>query len=273
MTGILIVATGHPHYVNLAINLAASIKYNAPQLRTCIVHDGGYASLTGPRKTLFDDEIYVSSNEAFKIKTQLYRISPYDRTLYLDADTIILPNVNLVGFIHQLKGFNIINTGRGKDYCIWADPEAIRGLTGNNTNPLHQYFSEMIFFEKNDKMENFFKEVEYAYSNTDIQYKTIADQMPDELAYTIASIRTGVMPDIIDWCPLFWHFRNRKDSSMQSYQLSKKYIGYSIGGNVIPEYVKASYNNYVSFYEHKLGIKGLTKAIDKRLIFRNRIKL
>lgn len=272
-TGIIILAVGHPLYTQMAVNLAASIKFNAAKIPICLLHDGAYESLCLRRKQLFDDNVRVENTGAFSLKTRLYEFTPYDRTLYMDADTIVLPKADIETFIKKLRGFNIINNLKDKDFCIWAEPEEVRRITGNNSDPFYHYFSEMMFFEKNYIIENYFKEVRFAYVNTHLDYRGIADQMPDELAYLIASMRTGVKPDIPNWSPLFWHFRNRKDSSLQAYELSKKYIGYSIGGNNLPEYVKATYNNCLSFYEHKMNIKGLTRATDKRLIFRNRINL
>lgn len=275
MTGILLIALGDKYYMQLALNLAVSIKINTPDTLVCLVHDGGYDKLSDKHKVYFDSAQFVTNNSPFSVKTLLYDLTPFDKTLYLDVDTIILPGVNLQGFIQSLAGsdFSVINTLHNKDMNIWANADQIRALTGNYVSPFYHYFSELMYFEKSDKMQEYFNAVKAFYNNPGVESRTIAKQVPDELAFIMASMKLDIYPHKADWYPLFWYFRNKKDTALQMFQLSKKYIGYSIGGNALPEYVKATYDNIVAFYERKTGLKGLRKSVDKRLIFRDRIKI
>lgn len=270
--GILIIATGHSYYLDMAVNLAASIKVNG-DIPICLVHDDrAYDNLSGVKKNLFDS-VLLSQLPGFYLKTQLDLISPFDRTLYLDADTLILPNSNLKRFIGGLSGFNIINERKDKDHLIWADPAEIRRLTGNATDPFYHCFSEMVYFENGGANTSFFEKVRKYYADPGVIYRSIADQVPDELAYISAMMEMKIKPDIDNWCPVFWHFRNRRDSNLPAHMLAKKYVAYSLGGNVLPDYVKNTYNNLLSFYASKIGIKNLTPAKDKRVLLRNRLKI
>jgi hypothetical protein len=275
-TGIILIAIGEYYYTQLALNLALSIKVNCPGLPVHLLHDGyGYEKLPEKYKTFFDSNCYVDSVGAFSVKTRLYDLTIFDRTLYLDVDTILLPNTNLNGLLETLAGveFSILNTRHDKDINIWADPADIRRITGNDTAKFYHYFSELIYFEKTYLMDEYFAAVKEAYINPGIESRRIAGQIPDELAFIIASMKLGVYPHKPDWHPLFWHFRDKKDTALQMYELCKKYVGYSIGGNALPEYVKATYNNILSFYENKTRIKGLRRSEDKRILFRERSKI
>lgn len=273
--GILLIATGDKYYMDLAINLAVSIKANS-SLPIHLVHSDNGSTYIQKSEQLFKSITVIQDYILpFGLKTQLYRLSPFDATLYLDVDMLILPGTDLEKCMNDLSGtsFAIINKYHKEDVSIWSDPKELRQLTGNQEPGMYHYFSECIYFEKNDETEKYFKEVKQAYEEPGIEYKKIANQMPDELAYTIASMRTGIVPHSKDWCPIFWHLRNRKDTHLQIYQLNKKYIAYSVGGNMLPQYVKASYDNLLTLYENKLQLKGLRRIAEKRIVLRDRIKI
>lgn len=268
--GILLIALGHENYMNMAINLAASIKYNCSDIPIAVLHNGRLKE-----RQLFDHIIEIDEKIDFiKWKTRLYEISPFNKTLFLDVDMILFPEADLNKFFDELNGINftIINAEKG-EYAIWALPEDIRRTANNFDDPLYTFYSELIYFEKNVDTEIFFEEVKNQYTNPEIEHKSFSTGLPDELAYTIASLKLKMPPHKKNWDPVFWHFRNKKDARLSVHQLKNKYIALSVGGNQLPIYIKAHYNNLAIFYNQKMGIAKSKKVTDKRLYLIERAKI
>lgn len=268
--GVLLLAMGHENYFKMAVNLAASLKYNDPDIQIALVHDGtGYIPAN-----LFQASIMVPTGNPIAYKTKLYELSPFQQTLYLDVDMIWLPGRNPEDLFASLQGidFTIMNTGSG-EYCIWAEAEDIRGAAGNSTDPIYMFYSELIYFEKTVRAEEYFLQVQDVYNNATITNRKFAGGMADELAYIIAALKTGTKPHQDKWCPVYWFYRNKKDAHLQPYQLQNNYYAYSIGGNQLPGYAKSHYNNLARLYAKHAGIALPYLAQDKRYFLSNRTKI
>src|SRR3990167_2341269 len=70
--GFLILALEKESYYHMAYNLALSLKYNSQY----------------PVEILRDEEVKISP--AFKAKTHIYDLSPFDETIYVDADSLCI---------------------------------------------------------------------------------------------------------------------------------------------------------------------------------------
>lgn len=269
--GVLLIALGHENYYRMAVNLAASLRYNAPDIDIHLITD----------RIDIDERLFTSFNtlielglNPFACKTNLYDLSPFDKTLFLDVDMIWLPDRNPMNLFKELEGkaFTIMNAMKG-EACIWADPEDVRKESGNTTDPIRIFYSELIYFERTEQTEAFFDEVKNVYQTTTITNRKFAGGMADELAYIIASLKLGVHPHMDDWQPVYWFFRNKKHAHLQPYQLKNNYYAYSIGGNNLPVYVKAHYNNLAAFYGKAAGVAKPYLAQDKRYFLSNRTKI
>lgn len=281
MTGVLLIAMGHENYMKMAVNLAASLKVNDPSVNIHLIHDGGWANLPMTEQQLFDSECIPPYNiwhtkeqmDYIKPKTRMYDLSPFDKTLFLDVDMVWMCDRPVSELISQLEGvdFTIMNEGP-KEMCYWAGPEELRQMVGGD-NPLYIYYSELVYFEKTPKAKDYFKKVQKAFDKPKPGTKTFAGSaMPDELAFIIASLQTGIVPHQDNWLPIYWHFRDKKHRHLQPYQLAKIFYGYSIGGNVTPEYAKAHYNNLTAHYASVMGIKKPYQVRDKKSYISERSK-
>jgi len=269
--GVLIIALGHKNYYRMAVNLAASIKRNSPNIHISIVVD----SIHEDNAHVFDNIISAKYDNPVEAKTDVYDLSPYDKTLYLDADMILLPDVDLEKLFVELENvdFTIMNACAGDDYSVWASADAIRFATGNTEDPLPAYYSELIYFTKCSRIESYFEAVQHEYKTATLRGRTFAGVMADELAFTLASMKLKIFPHKLNWLPVFWHFRDKKDTGMQPYQLCEKYYGYSLGGNITPAYAKAQYDNLVTYYAQVMKVTKPFKALDKRTYLSNRSKI
>lgn len=278
-TGIVMIAIGHENYVKMAVNLAASIKCNS-KLPIHLIHDDKWKDLLFKEQSLFDsnvipiDKHWHSGDQTnpIKAKTRLYDLSPFDNTLYLDVDIIWL-NRPIDGLIDELKGveFAIMNKGK-EEVCWWADPADIRAITGNE-HPMYWFYSELIYFQRGDRMKDFFRKVKENYDKPKVKCKTFGNShMPDELAYIMASLQTGVLPHKDGWLPVYWYLRDTEYRHLQPYQLADMFYAYSIGGNVTPSYAKAHYNNLATHYANSQGLKKPYQVRDKRSYIAERQK-
>lgn len=92
--GYITLATGPRQYLEMAINLLASIKYNDRSRETCIVLDEG-ESLPEEYRVIVDRVAYLKPAHGFYgclNKLRLLEISPFDETIFVDADCILVKN-------------------------------------------------------------------------------------------------------------------------------------------------------------------------------------
>lgn len=265
------IAMGHENYFKMGINLAASIKQNSPDAHITIFTDVARTD----NIHVFDEIKILTGIKPIQAKTLLYTISPYERTLYLDVDMLILPGRDITQLFSQLENtsFQIMNDCKGDEYSVWLAADSIRKITKNTESLLPVYYSELIYFEKKPEVKEYFDRVSYLFNFSEEKGRTFGGGMADELAFILASMEMRFFPTILNWLPIFWFFRDKADTSQQSYKLSEKYFGYSIGGNVYPEYVKAEYNNLVAYYSKVMKVTKPFKARDKRLYLSNRSKI
>lgn len=90
--GYLALATGPRKYVDLAMNLAASIKVVDPTRPVCLVHDRA-ADIPAEAHRLFDDFALLDDDPAYRPilnKLRLLHASPYDQSMFIDADCLLV---------------------------------------------------------------------------------------------------------------------------------------------------------------------------------------
>jgi hypothetical protein len=97
--GVVYVAFGAP-YLAMAIVSLISLRVTNPSIPVCIVTN---VVRQPPKKSWWqpeigDEWIYLDklTEENRNAKTNAYKLSPFDRTLYLDADTMVLTDISIV---------------------------------------------------------------------------------------------------------------------------------------------------------------------------------
>jgi len=105
--GILIIALGYDLYGNSAYNLALSLKAYDDKIKVCLLHDNkATAHLTSQELGYFDsmvvcDPLDYANGQYQRTKLCAYKYSPFDFTIYLDADSIWLPGKTPSQFIGE----------------------------------------------------------------------------------------------------------------------------------------------------------------------------
>lgn len=283
--GIMIYVLGHPHYLAMAINLAASIRYNSNDVAIAAVTSANLTADTAASGLFnsvieLDKKVYTVNNKIVfnHAMMQLYDMTPFDHTIKLDADMIWLPGKSIDELFEIDAPVVLENTGHGwnKGNSVWAKEEEIKKAykVNEDEHRLYKIFGEFVLFKQCAEAERYFKKVREIYFKPKVKCAAFSNgTMTDELAYQIACMKTGTYPpeNIV---PVFNIFLKRnKDSFLHIPELAKKYFALSIGGNKIPERLKANYNNLASFYSKAFGLQSSFKATDKKNFLKERAKL
>lgn len=277
--GIILVATGAPFYGRMAYNLAVSIKA-VEDIPITVLHAGmGLAHLSDKQKDIFD-EIKEVETVAFAAKLTLLDHSPYDQTLYFDADMAWLPNKKPSELFKELEGvvFTSITEGyydyetatshANNMYHFWADPveaAAKWGLSGR----FYQWRSEVIYFSKDAK--ELFDLAKQAYHDPRVVVKQFAGHTPDELAINIAASKLSIEPHVYKWRPAYWHRLHGEGKSLA--EIMSSYYLLSVGGNFASALMKTCYNNVCKAAHRTLGLQYLFTLQSKKSVMPDRIKM
>lgn len=276
--GVLLIAVGDQAYKGMANNLAASIKYNDPNVKIAIATDEPRLINTSIVYQVIEiPERYYKrngKNEWIKAKTFMYDLSPFQETIFLDVDMIVLEGRKITPVFDQMKeiDWSIANTGEA-GMSIWADISEVKKAYQTDAK-FYNFHSEFVYFKKGKETKAYFDLVKRIFDKPKVSGKVFGGApIADELAFQIASMLTGVYPHQDHFTPTYWWARDRRTSHLYLYQIPQSMISYSIGGNHLPVHVKNNYNNLAIFYYSKLGLQSPYQARDKKLFLKERLKV
>lgn len=254
MRGMVIIATDNAFYGRLASNLCSAIKATSKE-RVCLIYDQkAIDGLDQLALHQFDDKIEVGGG-AFSLKLQLFELSPYDQTLYLDADMILSPFANMAKFMDALDGvaFTIANRGRTHEEPVsdWVDVSKAKTLYELKT--WLNCSSEVIYFEKQYPAKEIFDHAKSFYETNEVVHRKIGGHQPDEPAFSYAMAFTGTDPHKSPWMPSFWEPQERRFKSEQAIQ--EEYTFVSMGGNSVSERIRKLYKRWSQYYCNQVGVK------------------
>lgn len=218
--GIIIIAIYSDFYLNLAINLAKSIRKYHKSLAITIITDKdvkGFDTI----KPQMQHYMEKGAVNPFRLKTFIYDYSPYDTTLYLDADNLCLKpldglfkKVEGVEFqLHEVKRWGKEN--RHKCKMVWLDKMGVplgdfQEKYGCADAVYPEYNSSFIFFKKSPKNKEYFDLVKIAYMDRKTDFRPIGKYYPDELAYGISSAALGHYSSIEHFKPIYHKWEDNK---------------------------------------------------------------
>lgn len=258
-TGVIIFALGHPYYGRYAYNLAITIKA-VENIPIAIVHDDtSLGHLSEDQTGIFDHRILSDLKPGCASKLHAYELSPFERTLLLDADMAWLPKRKPSDLFDQLNGIEFTGITEGSTtnpsghYFFWAEVQDIRD-TYNIDGVIHQWRTEVLYFERSEKCAAMFSGAIEIYKDHKLsKVKTFAEGVPDELAINISAAVHDVHPHVPNWSPSYWA-QLHSNELPELNQLYTNYYTLSIGGNHTSENVKRVYNNIVKAQGMKLGL-------------------
>ena len=270
-TGVLILACGSYAYGEMAANLAMSLKATDADLPIHLVYHGKALNHIQDRLHLFTSmqeapqETYMKRGftRYFKVKTFIYDLSPFENTVYLDADMIWLNRPLMELVVNELQDidFTIQNRGRfdlkngQKIKYFWAKYDDIKTKYQDFENPyLYNLHSEFIWFKKTEENKKYFDRVKEIYENPPVKNEIFAGDVADELAFGIATIELNKHPHKVPFVPVYWQQLD-KDVSLQIPDVQRKYYGYSAGGNSHPKIAEEKYNILARAHANRFNLQ------------------
>jgi len=270
--GIIIIATGHPNYGNMAYNLACSIKSVEDMPVAVVWSDTSLSHLTAEQIRMFDHKIELPEGyrTGFGVKLHLDQLTPFKKTLCLDADMLWLGKSPSELF-ESLDGvpFTCITEGDSDSpnpkYYFWAEPVEIKEMYQVDWVP--QTRSEAIYFEKKDVFK-FCRRL-----HPEIMLKTIrklGEWIPVELYFNIALAKLNIRPD--KFMPAYWS-RLHNEIMPNLSVLYNEYFLLSFGSNAASPIMKRTYDNVMKVVCNKLRMPYLFKLKSKKEWAPGRLKI
>lgn len=277
--GIVIVACGHPYYGRLAYNLALSVKaVDSDFPIACIHSESSLSHLSEDRRKVFDHFILLPGGHGFGCKLHLDVLSPFEQTLYLDADMAWMPKRRPEELFEELEQFEFtsITEGHTEDkspkYYFWADPEEIRAKYKVNGR-IYQWRSEVMYFKRTARVKKMFSKAREIYSNPDLKsIIRFGNQVPDELAINIACAIYDIHPHIYKWCPALWP-RLHGNNGASGADVYSKYYLLSCGSNYATGDLKKLYNEILKSAAFKMKTQHIFPLMDKKSFIPDRQKM
>lgn len=280
--GVCILALGSPYYGSWAFNLCMGLKQTDPKTNVCLLWQGDAKQFIEPYIANFDSVIEVPKGctlrngfpSLLRAKTCVYDLSPYDETIVIDADVIWFPFKPISNIFDELKDIEFTIGNRGEcdlstdPRLIWSDLNSMKAKFGENAK-VYNLSSEFMYFKKTDKVREFFDLSQEIFDNPEVDYVRFAGGVPDELAFQIAMIKTGLKPHQNNYLPFYWEAYHKGNKNLSDLY-KEPYYGYSVGGAVISPTQKHNYDTLAKVYANGFGVKHPFLAYSKRDLFNNR---
>jgi hypothetical protein len=271
MKGILLIALGNAFYGRCAYNMALSIKLNDPEAHiTLLYSEQSLSSLSDDQRGIFNtikevpQVLYMQDGKCryLNVKTYMYDLSPYDRTLYIDVDALWMPGKKVSDLFEELKevDFTIgchtrcnMETLQSEknNYIYWGDVGKIRDYFRIRTGYMPQTQSAFVYFRKCYKIRAYF-DIVIAINNDEHCPHTpwINGGKGDEYCFNVASALSGIMPHQIPYHPT--HFFQIAPI-LNDTDLAKNYWAIQMGGGKCEEWIVQVYNKMLKEYYLQAG--------------------
>lgn len=156
--GYLLLATGPERYVNMARNLAASIRVMDPKRRICLVHDEN-ARLDPSDRAYFDDYTVLLTDRrypGFMNKIRLFPASPYAEAMFVDADCLMMKE-DVDTYWNRIRPSGFAINGSRKTTGNWKGAEVAHLLEQEGAPYLVHMNSGVFAFDKSPETSRFFE--------------------------------------------------------------------------------------------------------------------
>lgn len=251
--GILLVSFGSATYAKYAYNLAYSIKYYNQGLPIFLYSDG--SGLDQVDTSVFDKiEIReFSQSDPGLNKINIFELSPFKKTLYLDVDGVCLKDLSpLFEQLESQEVFaQVIDYGKKQDkitYSEWADNSTVWDhFKLKEEAVLCGLQTSVIYFTKSKVAKAFFKKLKDNYKTPLAREKYLLmwgfkKHHPDELYYAGTMAQQDIVPDS-RVNPIFFPDHVENVSKI----LSDFYILSMFGGQTqVRQYAHELYNRHLS---------------------------
>ena len=161
-------------YVKQAYLAACSIKKFNPNAKVCLITND---EVSDKQKNVFDDIVEIpwydktESRFSAEHRWKVYHATPYEKTIVLDTDVLVLENIEHWWKFLQKKHLYFttnIKTYRGKQYSTNYYRQSFK------THNLPDIYCAFYYFEKCNESHEFFKLLELVMNNWEMFYGQFA---------------------------------------------------------------------------------------------------
>ncbi|MCW2240924.1 glycosyltransferase family protein [Azospirillum canadense] len=197
--GYLTIATGHPKYLAMAANLAVSLRRFDPKRRICLMHDHG-TTPPAELRALFDDCVLLPDDDRYSgcaNKLRVYSLSPYDQTMFVDADCLLLSH-DIDLYWDALQGYDFTVAGERRRNGFWNQLDIAAVCARFEIDYIVQMNSGVFFFKKTPTAASFFARANelYLHDRDRVSYihKGASGQYADEPILGVTMGLLGLQP-------------------------------------------------------------------------------
>jgi len=284
--GALIVALGHVNFAKMAINLAISIKANSPSTRVALAHNFTNLDFIDKvyRKNVdydffLEEKFYKhkGKNAFGMMKTLLYEFTPFEHTLYIDADSLMLKDKTLDRFFYEITVHDFIIPHYGRmnptksDYDNhehWVKFKTVKDFfLFKDAQIMGSCQSSIIGFTKSELSKSIFKAANMVYHS--LASRNIAENMwfntvPDELCFWLAHGIVGHTPTYNPEPYVLFSHQLRGVTNYTRVYSEKDIATFPSAMNSLKSYERDFYNLLVRYYSEKTKKPPLHYWVDKR---------
>lgn len=186
-------------YVKQAYLCALSIRATNPNSKICLITNDELDSKT---KKIFDDIVPIpwednSSNKDWKVENRwkIYHASPYEKTIVLDTDMIVLQDLNK--WWKRLENYKVffntkVLTYKGETVTSVHYRKAFRN------HHLPNLYSGFNYFQKSDEAHLFYKWLELVMNNWELFYGQYAGGKYFQ-KFASVDVSAAIVCKILNW--------------------------------------------------------------------------
>lgn len=262
--GVITIAVGSTTYGKMALNLAVSVKRNS-SIPTALIYTPSAVKDIKPLLNYFDHLIEMPDTDnpvrtCMNLKVRLNDKSPFDKTMFLDADCIITPAHKIDELFDKVEGlpFTAYNTHQYKlsdkpydKYNHWAEPaDVMKGFGLSADTEIPQINSSFLYWERGNKSDRIFSEAKKVM-RSGIKHDEFRGEFPDELAFNVACAITKTYPHKKKFKPIYLNILN--ETICKEY-IIENYPCMSVIGTKTDSRIVQYYNDFLSYYYDVEGI-------------------
>lgn len=275
--GIVTFALGNPIYGRFAFNLALSVKKVCPHIPIVLYYEESAIKDLDKNKLSFFAECIPMPEEYMRLqgsnnkdyflpKLSLNKLTPFEQTLFLDADTLLFKDpfkhIN-EAFKFQTQAYFAYDfetkqsDNNGYDYTFWCEPERIKKTFKNeHIKRFYSLSSTYVYFEKSVENDLLFESIyDFRKRFTNPHKNFVPGGTCDELFIALGLTESGIEMQC-PFVPIYFNFteKNKPFANSTNY-IYNEHVGITNGGNVQPLVTEIVYNDLVKAFSKEYGFK------------------
>jgi len=261
-------ALKHPLYGRYAYNLALSIKSADPTQQVCVIADDvGISHLHEGQRMIFDKiikppaECYMRDGKIVPLVCKFYlnELTPYEQTLFVDADMIFSPLAKFNEFWKQMQGVDWTMANRGKNdpdkgISEWVNADKLKEAY-DDIEQWVDLSSEWICWKKSDLSDSIFVRARQYYDEGKLTTRSFAGDKPDEPFFNLALNKVRHLPHAMPYQPTYWQPAVKR--VLGSVEIKKQYYAYSVGGRMMTKQQQNIYEEFCKNASYRMNMPTL----------------